>query len=202
MEIKLLDLLSRTAGIGGICLGILLIILSKILHRNIIGIFSKRTAAIIIILSISSTFLVGILGLLVYFNSDMRSLNLDAKSKSDESPINTQVSSSFNQQATLYKDNENDSNTKTNEKLADAKSSVNNKNAYESFTTMTSKTEVKAEKTKNSSKAQGIVYASSFSLSFLNIAFTISFTLFTVLTIFIFSCIFYNKKFLSEIEEK
>lgn len=200
MKLELLDLLSKAAGIGGICVGIFFIIISKTLKIQFLKLFPVKTAAIMVIFTVTLTWSVAVLGLLVWINSDMKTY----KVVSNDSGIGPSVKSSASVESrdTTWLD---DQNPKDEEKKVDANSNLNIKHGYKSNNYIKSKTEVESEKkeTENEKyqKTRAQTMASSISISFLNVSFTIIFLLFLIWVFFIGSCFYYNRHFVLEIKK-
>ena len=200
MKLELLDLLSKAAGIGGICVGIFFIIVSKTLKIQFLKLFPVKTAAIMVIFTVTLTWSVAVLGLLVWINSDMKTYKIVSNDSGAGPGVNS--TTSVESRATTYVDAQN---PKDEEKKVDASSKLKQNTGYKSTNIVKSKTEVESEEkeTENETyqKTKVQTMASSISISFLNASFTIIFAMFLIWIFFITSCFYYNKHFVSEIKK-
>ena len=196
MKTELLEVLSKVAGIGGICLGIFLIIASKILKKGFLKIFPQETAARMAIFNLTLTWSLAVLGVLVWMNSDMETFrNLNSGEADYKANTITKVESRSAVQSGVYP--KNDSLIRP-----EAEASINQKEGgYKSTNIVRSYTEIESKKkeTKNSlsTKQKAVATASSIPISILNSIFTIIFLVFMVWIIFIASSFFYNNTYVT-----
>lgn len=200
MKLELLDLLSKAAGVGGICIGIYLIIISKILKRQFIKIFPVKTAAFMVMFTVTLTFSLAALGLLVWVNSDMKSYEEVINDNSGDHKVSS--TTNLESRAETYTEPKNEDGD--NQKL-DAIIKLDIKDGYKSTNYIKSKTEVETERKETEKekyqKSRARSAVSSISISFLNGSFTIVFVITLIWFLFIASCFYYNKVFVLEIKE-
>ncbi len=200
MNFELLDMLSKAAGIGGICVGIFFLIISKTLKTQFLKLFPVKTAAVLVIFTVTLTWSVAVLGILVWINSDMKTYKIVSNNTGSDPVVNS--TTSVESRATMFMDNDE---KKDKEKKIDANSKLNQGNGYKSTNIVKSKTEIESEKKETENemhqKTKVQTMASSISISFLNVSFTIIFIIFIILLFFISSCFYYNKHFVSEIKK-
>lgn len=192
MEIQLLASMGKVAGIAGLSLGIFFLVVSQSLKKQFLNAFPVEMAAKMVIITLTLTWSIAVLGVLVSFNSD---ISKAAKNAEEYSDSNVATTTSVESRSSVYSGVDKPSvNFRTTN--AETKFDQKNKGAYKSTNIVSSKTQVESKKSEEigiqaeRKKAESSV--SWISISFLNSIFTIVFSVFLVWLIFVASVFIYN----------
>jgi hypothetical protein len=192
MEYKLLVQLAKIAGIGGVSIGLVIVLISKVLTKRFLSIFPKAIAAWLVIISITLTWSTGILGLLVWANSDIKTKT--NSSQKSEPNTNIQSHSSVESHAQIGTYIKSPKDTSPN---ISANSKVDENNiGYKSTDIVSSKTKIESEQKESASGKEIKSGATSFStlipISILNTIFSLFFSISLIWTIFILSGLYFS----------